>query len=70
MIEIIDGGYAVKMQGLTKREWFAGMALQGYAANTQIVMADVDLAKAVFSISDAMVAHEEKEENEGRGARW
>ena len=47
--------------GLTKREWFAGMAMQGILANPSCVFKDSDLAKAVYDLADAMIAEGEKE---------
>ena len=57
--------------GLTKREWFAGQALAGLAANTLISKGFVELAKSdddafavfardSFAIADAMIAESER----------
>ncbi len=51
-----------EVQGLTKREWFAGMAMQGILANPQIIegMGDAerkfeDGARFSFRWADAML---------------
>lgn len=62
--------------GLTKREWFAGMALQGWLASMpEEALSEYDrdgmqrafaqhqkkVAEACFGYADAFIAHEEKE---------
>ena len=41
--------------GLTKREWFAGMALQGMLANPSINIAKSDLCNGAFNFADKMI---------------
>lgn len=41
--------------GLTKREWFAGMALQGVLAGRKGIMITVQIAEQSFEIADAMI---------------
>lgn len=68
----IDTGDRVKgFYGLTKRQWLAGMAMQGMLANERQVSffeTTGNAAKAVaelsFEIADAMIAFEEKEAGE------
>lgn len=45
-------------EGLTKRQWYAGMALAGMAAGGG---SPQNIATACFYIADAMIAHEESE---------
>ncbi len=60
------GGYG---GGLTKREWFAGMALQGMLARADFQLfpydgaeiATVLASKNAFAIADAMIAEVAKE---------
>jgi hypothetical protein len=43
--------------GLTKREWFAGMALMGFAANPETVAwSNQTAAKAAVMNADALIA--------------
>lgn len=56
--------------GLTKREWFAGLAMQGFVANdnagrgldTKGADPMVVLAKASLLIADALIAELERKE--------
>lgn len=70
MSEIDNGGPAFPTQetwgagsarGLTKREWFAGMALAGYfaAPNTPHQNA-TNCAEYIFEMADAMLAESKK----------
>lgn len=53
------GGDAIQETGLTKREWFAGMALQGflasYAGHQTIPKAEMAASEAV-AMADALLA--------------
>lgn len=42
-------------EGMAKREWFAGMALQGMLANQSINIEKSDLCGAAFDIADRMI---------------
>lgn len=68
MSEIDDGGPAFPtdsesqvgervwhFSGITKREWFAGMALQGMLANPSINIAKSDLCNGAFNFADKMI---------------
>lgn len=52
--------------GLTRREWYAGMALNGYLATYQnggtddISMGRYDIAKCMFELADAMIEQSDK----------
>lgn len=48
--------------GLTKREWFAGMAMMGFVQLLEDCKEykPADLAKAAFELSDAMLAEGDK----------
>lgn len=47
--------------GLTKREWFAGMAMQGFCSNHQVAETAVELAKWAAGFADALIAELNKE---------
>ncbi len=53
-------------QGLTKREWFAGLALQGMASislpDGDMIMGWQDMSKAAFKAADCMIAELEAEQ--------
>ncbi len=54
--------------GLSKREWFAGMALQGLCANpasADRLKGDIELL--AFKIADAMLSHEPTQEPQPNG---
>ena len=64
MSEIDSGGAAFPMSheqkqtgvwGLTKREYFAAMALQGMLANPSINIAKSDLCNGAFNFADKMI---------------
>lgn len=48
---IKTGGYG----GLTKREWFAGMAMQVAHASTRGPTPASEVARVAFAIADAMI---------------
>ena len=41
--------------GLTKREYFAGLAMQGMLSNSRMEGSTVDLAKAAVKVSDEIL---------------
>lgn len=41
--------------GLSKREWYAGMALQGLLSNQSIVIEKSDFVVTAFRLADAML---------------
>lgn len=64
-LKITDADFA-DLRGLTKREWYAGLAMQGLYASCTTVNLKFDNdtlardAKAAFAIADAMIAEGEK----------
>lgn len=42
-------------KGLSKREWFAGMALQGICSHPETRATEEAIAKSSFEIADAMI---------------
>lgn len=55
-------GCAFEQDGLTKREWFAGMALQGILfADWKDRASEQDLGKWAFEIADNMIKESKKE---------
>ena len=63
-----QNGMPFDANGLTKREWFAGMALQGYLAGRNAPFIDghhirkESVAIACYGYADAMLAALEKED--------
>lgn len=60
--------------GMTLRQWFAGMALQGALAGRMPTRPDnpvapADWARVAFELADAMLAHEEGELQAWRARR-
>lgn len=61
LVAIPGEGFEEGQAGMTKREWFAGMAMQGLVISC---IADVksdesaptDISKAAFNLADAMLA--------------
>ena len=41
--------------GMSKREWFAGMALQGLLANPSTILKQADIPELSFEYADAMI---------------
>jgi hypothetical protein len=62
-----DECHQVGESGMTLREWFAGMALQGLLANGGVATRQGDndyrdaTARAAFAYADAMLAQSKKE---------
>lgn len=60
--DIRDGQFLTSFGGLTKREYFAGLAMQGYAAS-EIEFDDVSaMAKSAILFADTLLAELEKQE--------
>lgn len=58
MSEINDGGPAFARQdwaGMSLREWFAGMALQGLMANRSAIVNQLHIPELCFEYADAMI---------------
>ena len=51
--------------GMTLRQWYAGMAVQGLCADSKVLDKPSGFARASFAIADAMLAHEAKEAADG-----
>lgn len=41
--------------GMSKREWYAGMALQGLLANPSVILKQTDIPELSFEYADAMI---------------
>jgi hypothetical protein len=54
---IVDGGYG----GMSLRDWFAGMALQGMLACPESMGGINQFAECAYEYADAMLAEREKE---------
>jgi hypothetical protein len=58
-VELLDGGYGVPQEGLglTRREYFAAIALQGLLANTNLHIGTTSesYAKAAMHHADALI---------------
>lgn len=48
-------GYHVWSDGMSKREWFAGMALQGLLANPSTILKQADIPELSFEYADSMI---------------
>jgi len=57
-----EGGYAIEAvhHGLTKREYFAALAMQGLLADPEIVGKPEQYAKDAVTFADALLAELEK----------
>lgn len=64
MSEIDSGGKAypshgtmgeVTHEGMTLRQWFAAMALQGLLANPSTILKQADIPELSFEYADAMI---------------
>jgi len=53
--------YHESLTGMTLRQWYAGMALQGLAWGRRGDAAFMDASNLAFGLADAMLAHEAKE---------
>lgn len=69
MSKIDDGGFAFPIPatehnyaefGMTIRDWFAGKALAGLLACQDTVGTNVDIARSVYALADAMIAERRK----------
>ena len=65
----IDGKFVdVPHQGMTLRDWFAGLALQGFCANPQSLAEDGgfshDNFRAAYDFADAMIEERQRRENQ------
>ena len=47
--------------GMTLRDWFAGMALHGCLCNPEYTASNAQLAKDCFTVADAMLAARKEE---------
>lgn len=47
--------------GMSLRQWYAGMAMQGLLANTDFIYHSI--AKISFAVADSMLKFEEEENN-------
>ena len=54
-IKTKDGFREVPSTGMALRDWFAGMAMQGFNANPSIDFASIDMAAAAYTDADAMI---------------
>ena len=53
-------GMAGGSEGMTLRDWFAGMALQGIIASGRVCVDHADAARDAYCYADAMLAAREK----------
>jgi hypothetical protein len=51
-----NGEIVIGRSGMSLRDWFAGMAMQGFNANPSIDFASIDMAEAAYKDADAMLA--------------
>lgn len=62
IVEMSDGSKGRFVVGLTKREWYAGMALQGLLARNNVTYTTDDgVAMTAFRFADAMLAESQKD---------
>jgi hypothetical protein len=51
-----NGGYTeVRCEGMSLRDWFAGMAMQGFLANGYVAEKWAHIASDAYSLADAMI---------------
>lgn len=55
-----NGQFAWDQEGMSVRQWFAGMAMMGSLANPSIDMKFADVAKTAYEQADAMLGEEAK----------
>lgn len=66
-----DGMSEKRYSGMTLRQWYAGMALNGWAANPNVgvnTWTKEEIEKTVagfFFVADAMIHHDQKEAERG-----
>lgn len=58
--DLTEGGYLLVTGGLTKREYFAGLAMQGLCAHSGDYHRDTDLAQDAVMYADALLAELER----------
>jgi hypothetical protein len=54
-----DGGVDTPQQGLTKREYFAGLAMQGLLANPDLYV-DMKIGQEAVALADELLAELDK----------
>jgi hypothetical protein len=54
------GGLVADVYGMTLRDWFAGQALMGYLADSNVTGAVVKIAAAAYVMADALLAERAK----------
>jgi len=47
--------------GLTKRQWYAGMAMQGLLSNPN-AKPKLEIPSASFTVADALIKHEQEDQ--------
>lgn len=63
-----EGRYegSVSQIGLTKREWFAGMAMQGLCAGSPVDISEDKIVSWSISMADALIAALNQKPEEGK----
>ncbi len=60
IVEPVDVSFSVS-PGMSLRDWFAGMAMQGILReDVEQDLPDVVMARAAYSIADAMIAERDR----------
>lgn len=59
-VEIRSKEVDIRWKGLTKREWFAGMALSGIMANAYLRDTVGERARVAFILADEMIKESKK----------
>lgn len=55
LISVVEESVALDEAGLTKREWFAGLALQGLLADSEVVGEALGIACTAVKMADALI---------------